>query len=262
VKLVADWWDDPNYSHGFLVPLFSGWLVWRRRRELAALRPGGTALGLAVLLGGLGLLVLGEVGAERFLAASSLVVVLAGLLLFHLGRAAFRHLAFPLGYLLFMIPPPTILFYAVAFPLQQLAARNAAWVLDLLGIPVLLDGNVIHLSQITLGVTEACSGIRSLVSMLALAVAWGHLTLGGVWPVLLLAASAVPLTVVANAGRVVVTGLIGEYAGVQYATGFFHSFSGSAIFLLAFAGLLGVHGLIRGLGRLGRTGPAPREVAS
>jgi exosortase len=245
-KLVIDWWDDPNYSHGFLVPVFSGYLIWQRRTKLAALMPRGSwAAGLPVLLLGLGLLVLGEVGAERFLGASSLIVVLAGLILLHLGPAVGRRLAFPLAYLVFAIPIPSILFYAIAFPLQQLAAANAAWTLDLLGVPVLLDGNVIHLSQITLGVTEACSGIRSLVSLLALAVAWGALTFGSPWATALLAASAVPITVIANAGRVVATGLIGQYVGIEYATGFFHTLSGWVIFLIAFAGLLGVHALMR-----------------
>jgi exosortase len=200
---------------------------------------------LPVLLLGLGLLVLGEVGAERFLAASSLVVVLAGLVLLHLGPAVGRRLAFSLAYLLFAIPLPTIVFYAIAFPLQQLAATNAAWTLDLLGVPVLLDGNVIHLSHVTLGVTEACSGIRSLVSMVALAVAWGALSFGSAWMTAVLAASAVPITIVANAGRVVATGLIGQYVGMEYATGFFHTLSGWVIFLVAFTGLRCVHALLR-----------------
>src|SRR5262249_28724366 len=152
------------------------------------------------------------------LAGSSLIVVIAGLVLLNLGPEFGRGVAFPLAYLLFAIPLPSIVFYAIAFPLQQLAAANAAWTLDLLGVPVLLDGNVIHLSQLTLGVTEACSGIRSLVSMLALAVAWGALTFGSPWATAVLAAAAVPITVVANAGRVVATGLVGQYLGVEYAT--------------------------------------------
>ena len=246
LKLVGDWWDDPNYSHAFLVPFFSAFLVWQRRNKLAALSPSGTWVGVPVLVVGLALLLLGEVGGERFLAASSLVVVVAGLVLFHLGVAVFRQLAFPLGYYLaFAVPLPAIAFYAIAFPLQRLAAGNAAWTLDLLGIPVLLDGNVIHLSQVTLGVTEACSGIRSLISMFAVAVTWSVLTLRGFWPGAVLVASAVPITVIANAGRVVATGLVAQYVGVEYATGFFHAFSGWVIFLIAFAGLLGVHALIR-----------------
>ena len=260
VKLVADWWDDPNYSHGFLVPVFSAYLVWQRRAALTAEVPRGSwRAGLPVLLVGLALLVLGEVGAERFLAASSLVVVLAAFMLLHLGPAIARRLAFPLAYLLFAIPIPAVAFYAIAFPLQQLSATNAAWTLDLLGVPVMLDGNVIHLSQITLGVTEACSGIRSLVSMLALAVAWGALMFGRAWATALLAAAAVPITVIANAGRVVATGLIGQYLGIEYATGFFHTLSGWVIFVIAFVGLLGVYVLLRRIPALQRT-PEPASA--
>lgn len=248
--LAIQWWDDPNYSHGFLVPVFSAYLVWQRRDALRGLVPVGAWIGVPVLLGGAAMLLLGDIAAELFLSRSSLIVILAGLVLFHLGRAVFREVAFPLAYLFFMIPLPATIFYAVAFPLQGLAARNAAWTLDLLGIPVLLDGNVIQLSQITLGVTEACSGIRSLISLLALAVAWAYLTLDSRWAMALLVASAVPITIVANAGRVVATGLIGQWFGIEYATGFFHTFSGWVIFLFAFAGLLAVHGLIRAGGAI------------
>ncbi|MBI2524672.1 MAG: exosortase, partial [Candidatus Rokubacteria bacterium] len=149
-QILADlgrqWWNDANYTHGFLVPLFSGYLVWRQRARLGALLPRGSALGLPVLLAGLGALLLGDIAAELFLTRSSLIVVVAGLVLFHLGRAAFRVALFPLAFLFFMVPLPAILFYAVTFPLQSLAAQQAAWALDLLGVPVILDGNVIHLS--------------------------------------------------------------------------------------------------------------------
>lgn len=248
--LVWQWWDDANYSHGFVVPLFSGFLVWQRRKELGALTPRGSWLGLPVLLAGVGALLLGSVGAENFLMRSSLIAILAGLVLFHLGPQILRVLAFPLAFLFFMVPLPATVFYAAAFPLQNLAAQNAVWTLDLVGVPVLRDGNVIHLSYITLGVTEACSGIRSLISLLALAVAWAYLTLPGVWGMTGLVLSAVPIAVVANAGRVVTTGLLGQWFGVEYAQGFFHTFSGWLIFLFAFVCLLGVHGLIRVTGAL------------
>jgi exosortase len=254
--LAWQWWDDANYSHGFLVPIFSAWLVWRRREQLAALTLAGSWAGLPVLIVGIGELLLGDIGADNFLTRSSLIVILAGLVLFHLGPAFFRLLAFPLAFLFFMVPLPATLFYAVAFPLQNLAAQNAAWALDLLGVPVLLDGNVIQLSQISLGVTEACSGIRSLISLLALAVAWAYLTLPGGWSMLILAVAAVPITIAANAARVVTTGLIGQWIGIEYAQGFFHTFSGWIIFLFAFVCLLGVHALI-GLGRARRSRHLP-----
>jgi len=243
--LVSDWWTDPNYSHGFLVPLFSGFWVWQQRKTLARIAPQGSWFGLPILLGGIGMLVLGDLGAEDFLTRSSFIVILTGLILFHLGVKILRILLFPLAFLLLMVPLPMIIFNAVAFPLQGLAARNATWILDLLGIPALRDGNIIHLSHITLGVTEACSGIRSLVSLLALAVGWAYLSLPKEWLRLLFICSVVPITIIANAGRVVVTGLLGQWFGVEYAQGFFHLFSGWIIFLVAFACLFGVHTLIQ-----------------
>ena len=245
--LALQWWDDPNYTHGFMVPVFSAYLVWRQRTRLAALVPQGNLLGLPVLLAGIAAFLLGDLGAELFLTRSSLIVVLAGLVLFHLGTAVFRVVCFPLAFLFFMVPLPAIIFYAITFPLQSLAARQAAWALDLLGVPVILDGNVIHLSQLSLGVTEACSGIRSLVSLLGGAVGWAYLALPGGWVTLVFVASTVPITILANAGRVVSTGLIGRWFGVEYASGFFHTFSGWAVFVFAFVCLFAVSGLLRWL---------------
>lgn len=238
--LVRQWWDDPNYSHGFLIPLFSAWLVWRRRAALAV-EGEGTWLGVPVLLLGLAMLLLGDLGAEFFLMRSSLVVVLSGLVLAHFGRATLRALAFPLAFLLFMVPLPSVVLFAMTLPLQTLAAQNAAGALEVLGVPVLLDGNVIHLSQVSLGVTEACSGIRSLISLLAVAVGWGYLTLPGAWRTAVLAATAVPVSVVANAGRVVATAFVAQWAGVEYAQGFMHSVSGWLVFVFAMACLVGTH---------------------
>jgi len=242
--LAWQWWEDPNYTHGFLVPLFSGFLVWQRRRQLAALPPTGSWVGFPVLLAGVGALLLGDLGAENFLMRSSLIVVLAGLVLFHLGRDSFRVLAFPLLFLFFMVPLPATLFYAMAFPLQSLAARNAAWTLDLLGVPVLLDGNVIHLTSLSLGVAEACSGIRSLISLFSVAMGWAALTIPGIWGMAAFVAAVVPITILANAGRVVITGLIAQWFGIEYAQGFFHTFSSWLVFVFAFACLLGIHRMI------------------
>jgi exosortase len=250
--LAIDWWDDSNYSHGFLVPFFSAFIVWRDRARLSTLRSRGSWYGLPLMLAGLALLVLGQVGAENFLSRSSFVLVLAGLVWFHLGGRLLHAILFPVAFLFFMIPLPAIIFYAVAFPLQGLAAQNAAWVLDRLGMPVLLDGNIIQLSDIALGVTEACSGIRSLISLLALATAWAYLALPGLLPRILFVAAAIPITLIANAGRIVATGFIGQWFGTAYAEGFFHTFSGWLIFVFAFLGLLGVHAGARTAARLWR----------
>ena len=248
--LALQWWDDPNYSHGFLVPLFSAFLIWQQWDRLRAVPVRGTNLGLVVISAGILELLLGDFGAENFLMRSSLLVIIAGLVLFHLGTAMLREVAFPLGFLIFMVPLPATVFYAITFPLQGFAASQAASILEVLGIPALLDGNVIHLSQLSLGVTEACSGIRSLISLLAGASAWAYLAMPRGWLAVVFVASAIPVTIVANVARVVITGIIGQQWGVQYASGFFHEFAGWGIYLFAFACLFGVHAVIHAALRL------------
>lgn len=248
--LGVQWWEDPNYSHGFLVPIFCAYLIWRQRGKLAQITPTGTMAGALVLVAGLGCLLVGDLGAENFLMRGSLILVLTGLVLFHLGVPTFRTIWFPLAYLIFMVPLPGVVFYAITFPLQQLAAQQAAATLEFLGVPVLLDGNVIQLSQITLGVTEACSGIRSLISLLAGAVAWAYLILPWGWSTAIFVVATVPITIIANAGRVVATGLIGQWFGVEYASGFFHEFAGWVIYVFAFTCLIALQGLIQVILRL------------
>lgn len=250
--LAIQWWDDANYSHGFIVPLFSAYLVWRERSTLRTLPVRGSFVGIPVIICGIAVLLLGDLGAENFLMRTSLLIILAGLILFHLGPRIFRAVRFPLAFLLFMVPLPGLIFYAITFPLQHLAAEQAAWVLDHLGVPVLLDGNIIHLSQLSLGVTEACSGIRSLISLFAGAVAWAYLVIPAGWAMVAFIAATVPITIFANAGRVVITGLIGQYIGVEYASGFFHEFAGWAIYIFAFMCLLGTQSLLGAAQRLGR----------
>lgn len=244
---MTQWWDDPNYSHGFLVPLFSLYIVWQQRRTLRALPRSGSLLGIPLMLTGIATLILGDLGAENFLMRSSLLVIIAGLILFHFGSQILRAVAFPLVFLVFMIPLPGVIFYAVTFPLQRLAAEQAAWILETIGIPVLLDGNIIHLTQMSLGVTEACSGIRSLISLFAGAAAWAYLLIPGGWSTAIFIAATVPITILANAVRVVLTGLIGQQFGVEYASGFFHEFAGWVIYIFAFLCLLAVYSLIRAL---------------
>ena len=242
---LDDLWDDPNYSHVFIVPIISGFVIWQRRRALAAVPIQGSWRGVPLILEGVAALIAGDIGAENFLMRSSLIAILAGLVLFHFGSAMLRALAFPLGFFLFMVPMPAIFFYAMTARLQNLAAETGAWGLDLLGVPVLLDGNVIHLSRITLGVTEACSGIRSLITLVALGVAWAYLMLPRFWMQVVLVASVLPITIASNAGRIVMTGLVGRWFGIEYAEGFFHFVSGWLVFALALLCFLAVHGVIR-----------------
>jgi exosortase len=242
---LQDLWDDPNYSHVFIVPIISAFVLWQRRRDLAVVPIRGSWRGLPLLLAGVGALILGDIGDETFLMRSSLIVILVGLVLLHFGSGMFRVVAFPLLFFVFMVPMPAIFFYAITARLQNLAAESGASMLDLLGVPILLDGNVMHLSRITLGVTEACSGIRSLMTLVALGVAWAYLMLPKFWMRIVLVVSVLPITILANAGRIVLTALVGRWLGVEYAEGFFHFFSGWLIFVLALLGLLAVHGVLR-----------------
>jgi exosortase len=256
VKLVRDWVVDDNYSHGFLIVPIAAWLAWERRGRLAdaLLRP--TWWGLAIIAASVMVLAAGVLGAELFLTRISMLGVMAGAVLFLYGLQPLRILAFPILFLVLMIPLPAIVFNQVAFPLQLLASRFGEMVLTLAGVPVLREGNVITLSNTSLEVAEACSGIRSLVSLITLAVVYGYVTDRRNWARVTLAAAAVPVAIVANGIRVAGTGLAAHYMGPEAAQGFFHEFSGWLVFVVAFVLLFGVQRLIA------RVGHAPAAAAA
>ncbi len=256
--LIADWSDDPNYSHGFLVPLLSAYFVWERRQKLQQVRRQPSGWGMLVLLTGLAILCLGNIGAELFLMRVSMLVVLTGLVLYLLGWQYLRVLAFPLLFLLFMIPLPAIVLNAVAFPLQLLAAKLSTYSLQLVNLPVYREGNIIFLPHTTLEIVEACSGIRSLVSLAALAVVFACVTQSRLVKRWFLCLSAVPIALIANAFRIWGTGVLAHVYGTQVAEGFYHTFAGWLVFVVAFALLL-AEGLMlsklswrRGVARQGR----------
>lgn len=243
--LLAQWWTDPNFSHGFLVPLFSGFVVWQQRGDLAGLPLRPSWSGLAIIAIGVCVLIVGQMGAEFFLSRSSLLIVLAGLIALCFGWNCFRALLFPWAFLALMIPIPAIVFNQITFPLQLLASRVASAILPLLGVPVLREGNLIHLPFITLEVAEACSGIRSLISLLTLAIIYGYLLEKRLWMRCLLAAASIPIAVAANSIRIIGTGLLVQYWDPEKAEGYFHLSWGWIIFVVSLAMLYALHGLIR-----------------
>jgi exosortase len=248
--LVENWWTDPNFSHGFFVPAFSILVVWQRRKALASipLEPSWSGLGIIVLA--LLVYLLGVIGAELFLSRSSFILLLAGLLIYFLGWGYFRALIFPWAFLFLMVPLPTLVLNEVTFPLQFLASGLASSLLALVGVPVLREGNVIQLPTMSLEVVAACSGIRSLVSLLTLAVIYGYLMESSAFIRVSLALGAVPIAIAANSLRVMGTGLLGLYWGPDKAEGFFHAFSGWVIFILALGMLFALHRVLRFLGQL------------
>jgi exosortase D (VPLPA-CTERM-specific) len=243
-KLARDWAANDDYSHGFLIVPLALYFAWRSRHRLARLDAAPSNLGLLLVLGGVGILAAGVLGAELFLQRVSLLAVIAGTIVFLLGWAHLKVLAFPVLFLLLMIPIPSIIFNQVAFPLQLLASQAGELALRTAGVPVLREGNVITLSNTTLQVAEACSGIRSLISLLTLAIVYGYFTLRRPVSRALLAAASLPVAIVANAVRVAGTGFAAHYVGAEAAEGFFHTFSGWLVFLLAFVFLWAVRGLI------------------
>ncbi len=243
--LVRDWVRDDNYSHGFFVPLFSAYVLWQRRRRLSEIPVAPLWQGLWIILGALATLIVGTLGAELFLSRSSLLLLLAGLVVYFLGWGWYRAVLFPWAFLFLMIPIPSIIFSQITLPLQLLASRLASGFLSLAGVPVLQEGNVIHLPGMVLEVVEACSGIRSLVSLLTLAVIYGYFLERRVFGRVLLCISAMPVAVVANGFRVMGTGLLGYYWNPDKAEGFFHSFSGWIIFVLSLGLLLLLHAAMR-----------------
>lgn len=259
VDLVADWATDDNYSHGFLIVPLALYFVWERRKRLAAAPCAPSWLGLPVVLGGLALLVAGVLGAELFTARFSLIVVLAGTVLFVLGWTHLRVLAFPLAFLVLMIPLPSIIFNQIAFPLQLLASRFGEGVLQAAQVPVLREGNVMILADTTLEVAEACSGIRSLISLLTLGIVYGYFVDGRMWVRTVIALATIPIAILANGVRVAGTGLAAHYYGPEAAQGFFHTFSGWLVFLVAFVMLFAVVQLVQRVAPSRRSRP-PRPA--
>jgi len=233
-RLVHDWIIDDNYSHGFLIVPIALYFVWERRQKLKEAGRGSSYWGFAVVLGSMAVLLAGMLGSELFLTRVSMLGTIAGIILYLFGWNYLKILALPIAFLLLMIPIPTILFNQIAFPLQLLASRVGETALLLAGVPVLREGNVIHLASTSLEVAEACSGIRSLISLLTLGIVYGYFTDSRVWVRVVLALGTIPIAIAANGIRVAGTGIAAHYYGAQAAEGFFHSFSGWIIFVAAF----------------------------
>jgi len=241
VKLVTDWYELPDFSHGFLIPFFAAFLLWDKRHQMqnTAIAPSWAGVWLVAL--GLFVLLLGIFGADLFLQRTSFVLLAAGLVWTLLGRAMLRQAMFVLFVLLLAIPLPTILFNQITFPLQIVASKLASTLLPLAGVPVLREGNVIQLPTMQLEVDEACSGIRSLMSLFTVAVIYGYLLERSNWRRVVMALSSIPIAVAANGARIFGTGLCVQYWDPDKAMGFFHEFSGWLMFLVSLGCLYLVH---------------------
>jgi exosortase len=248
-RLVEQWDSDPDMGHGFFVPVVAGFIVWQNRHELLLLTPSPNWWGLAIVLYGALQLYIATLGAELFLARTAFVISVIGIVLLLGGTAYVRVLAFPLFLLFFMIPIPAVVYNSITFPLQILASRVSTEALNVMQIPVLREGNVLELAQQKLSVVEACSGIRSLLSLTFLSLVYGYFFESKIWMRVVLFLSTIPIAIVANASRVTLTGILTEYKP-ELAEGFFHTASGWVIFMVALAILIAMHQILNGGYRL------------
>lgn len=245
LKLVYDWYTLPDYSHGFLVPLFAAFLIWDKRKILISTPVKQTWSGIPLVVVSIMVLILGVYGVDLFTARMSFVMLLTGLIWTLFGWAMVKELRFPLLVLILAIPFPAIIFNQITFPLQLLASRIASDILPMLGVPTLHEGNVIELPVMKLEVAEACSGIRSLMSLFTLAVFYGYFLEKTTGRRLILALASIPIAVTANVARIVGTGLCVQYWDPDKALGFFHEFSGWVMFVISLACLYLVHRAMR-----------------
>ncbi len=232
--MANQWFNDPNYSHGLLIPLISGYLIWRNKNtfSLSDIRP--TPKGLSVLVFGLLLLIIGKASGEFYTMRFSFIIVILGLLLFTMGVDITKKNIFPIGFLIFMIPLPYVLYNDIALPLRLLTVTFSTKILSLLGISFMREGNIIHLTQTSLHIIDACSGLRSIMSLSALAVLLAYFTQNSIWRKLLLALLAIPIAVIANFFRITGTAIVVNRWGPELTDGIIHNLSGVASFALAF----------------------------
>jgi exosortase len=243
LSLLRIWYDDPDMGHGFFVPVIAGYIAWKKRDEIADAIPNPNWWGLAILVWGALQLYVATLGAELFLARTSFVISIIGAVLLLGGTRYLKVFGFPLFLLFFMIPIPAIIYNQLTFPLQLIASSAAENGISLLQIPVIREGNVLELSSTKLNVVEACSGIRSLLTLTFLSLVYGYFFEKRTWVRVVLFFATIPIAIVANAGRVTLTGVVSQF-NPDLAEGFFHEAQGWVIFMVALVILVALHQLI------------------
>jgi exosortase len=243
MALLRQWSDDPDMGHGFFVPLIAAGIAWHKRGQIAGLAPKPNWWGLVIMAWAGFQLYIATLGAELFLARTSLVISIIGAVVLLGGTAYARVFAFPLFLLFFMVPIPAVIYNQLTFPLQQIASSFAETLIDWTQIPVIREGNILNLPGQSLNVVEACSGIRSLLTLTFFSLVYGYVFEKRGWVRTVLFLSTIPITIAANAARVALTGVVSQI-NPGLAEGWFHEAQGMVIFVIAIAMLFGLHQLI------------------
>lgn len=234
VEMVKNWNRDANFSHGFLVPVIAGFMIWQKRDLPAKQKSDPSTWGLFIILAAMGMHFVGAISAEMFTMRSSLIVCIIGTVIYLFGFRVLLTIGVPIIYLFFMIPIPKIIWNQISFPLQLMAAKLASGMVQFLGIAILREGNILHLSNTSLEVVDACSGLRSLTALLALSGAFSYISNLKVISKWSLFLSAIPIAVLVNVTRLTVTAVLARYVGPETAHGFLHDLSGILVFIVAF----------------------------
>ncbi len=229
--MAADWIEFPSLSHGFAIPLISAYLLWSKRHLLAEAPIQGSIVGLPVVVLALGMLVIGSLAGESFIARLSLPMALLGTVLFLMGAQITRHAWVAIAYLAFMIPFPYLTLKAVTYQSRLFDAGLTATVLGWLGVPVLRDGVMLQLPNMTLEVADECSSVPAIAALLALGAAYSQLQARPTWIRAVLTLAAAPLGLLSNIIRLVLTSLGAYYFGPIALNNEIHKFNGTTVFL-------------------------------
>jgi len=249
-KMTIDWMSNDNYSHGFLIPIIAGYLIWQRKDRLTQTHLTPSNTGFVLLIFSLVFFLIANIGAELFTMRFSMLMVIFSLVVFFAGWEFSKILFLPISYLLFMIPFPAIIWNKIAFPLKLFATKMAISVIKLLNIPVYGEGNIIHLANTTLEVVDACSGLRSLTSLLALSAALALITEHSGLKKNIIFLSAIPIAIFLNIVRLSATAILARYYGPDIAQGFLHEASGILIFIMAFLLLFAINSFMNSIDKI------------
>jgi len=236
---MVDRWGaaDSYFGHGFLIPFVSGYLVWRKRKELASILPSPSRWGLPLLVAGLLIHLVSAVIKVYFTSAFSILLSVSGLVLYLWGRKMLRAVAFPIFFLFFMVPFPLVVIGTATVRLKLFAAMCATQALHAMGFPALQKGHIIYMKNAVVAVDDPCSGLRSLLSLLTLGVLFAYLKRTSFPRRVLFFLSSIPIAMIANIIRIILLAVIADIYGVEIALKFFHDVSGFLVFALALGGL-------------------------